>query len=429
MIELDDTHDPARTSWLASANTPDCDFPLQNLPFGRFMLPQDHAPRLGVAIGDCVLDLAVLGHDAPADMTELLTASAASRRTLRALLCRALTQGSPRQGQYRAALYPLNRVRLLLPCAIENYTDFYAGIHHARAVGSLFRPDAPLLPNYHWVPIAYHGRASSLLPSGSPVKRPLGQVKHAAEDSPQLRPTAKLDFELEVGIIIGRPNDLGSPIPIDEAASHIFGLTLLNDWSARDIQAWEYQPLGPFLAKNFATTLSPWIVTLEALAPFHAPLARPEEAPTLPYLDHDEDRRHGAFEIALEVSLSTARMRQAGETPARITSSHFARAAYWSAAQMVAHHTINGCNLRPGDLLGSGTLSGPTRDQAGSLIELTEGGKTAITLPNGEARRFLEDGDQVIFTGKATKDGFRSIGFGACVGEILPCPQYALPRD
>ena len=416
MTPIDDTHDPTRTSWVDAANTPDCDFPIQNLPFGRFMLPGDTAWRLGVAIGDQVLDLAVLGCDAPTDMRELLTASASSRVTLRHQLVKGLTQGAART-RWQASLYPIRGVTLGLPCEIGDYTDFYAGIHHAMAVGKLFRPDAPLLPNYRWVPIAYHGRASTIMPSGQRFTRPQGQVKLPDPHPPVLMPTARLDFELEMGILIGRPNPHGQPIALENAEDHVFGLTLLNDWSARDIQAWEYQPLGPFLAKNFATTLSPWVVTLEALAPFRAPLKREADSPPcLPYLDSPENLAAGSFNIALDVWLETPGIRREGRGPERISHARFAQAAYWTVAQMVAHHTVNGCLMRPGDLLGTGTLSGPAPEEAGSLLELTQGGAHPIRLQNGEERRFLEDGDTVTFKARAEREGFKTIGFGECVG-------------
>jgi fumarylacetoacetase len=303
-----------------------------------------------------------------------------------------------------------------LPCEIGDYTDFYTSIHHATSVGRQFRPDNPLLPNYKWVPIGYHGRSSSIGVSGESIHRPRGQYKGADDAMPGFGPTRRLDYELEVGIFVAGGNAQGEPIAIADAESHLFGLALFNDWTARDIQAWEYQPLGPFLSKNFASTLSPWIVTMEALAPFRAPFARPAGDPQpLPYLDGEGNRREGALDITLEVWLSTARMRE----PQRLMQSNF-RDSYWTVAQLVAHHTVNGCNLRAGDLFGSGTQSGPQPGQGGSMLELSSGGKQPLTLANGETRSFLEDGDTVILRGYCERSGFRRIGFGDCAGTVLP---------
>jgi fumarylacetoacetase len=304
---------------------------------------------------------------------------------------------------------------------VGDYTDFYVGIHHATAVGKLFRPDNPLLPNYKWVPIGYHGRASTLIASGTPFKRPMGQLKAPDADVPRLAPTQRLDLELELGIVIGQPSAMGEPVPMARAEEHVFGLTLFNDWSARDVQAWEYQPLGPFLAKNFASTVSPWIVTLEALAPFRQPFVRDAADPQpLPYLSSEANRRAGVINVDLEVLLQTERMRQAGQAPEVISRSNFADAAYWTVAQLVAHHTVGGCSLSAGDLFGSGTLSGPRPEQAGSLLELTAGGKQPITLANGEQRTFLQDGDTLILRGACQRAGYRRIGFGECAGTVLP---------
>jgi len=339
---------------------------------------------------------------------------------LRRGLSECLGAGSPRSSELATALIPQGEVEFTLPARIGNYTDFYASIHHATAVGRLFRPDQPLLPNYKWVPIAYHGRASSVAVSGQQVRRPCGQIMPRGADRPQLAPSARLDFELEVGVLIGSGNELGSPIPLVRAEEHVFGLCLLNDWSARDVQAWEYQPLGPFLAKSFATTISPWVVTLEALAPFRLPWSRPAEDPQpLPYLDCAELRAGGAFDIYLEVALETAVMRAAGTAPQRLARTNF-RHSYWSIAQMVAHHTVNGCNLESGDLLGSGTQSGPGPDETGSLLELTEGGQRAVGLASGEARTFVEDGDRVIMRGWCERPGCARIGFGEVSGLLLP---------
>lgn len=433
MIELDATHDPALRSWVDSANRADCDFPVQNLPFGRFRVGEQPW-RIGVAIGDRVLDLrgvaecAALGAAfgemlaplAAGDLNAFMALGAPARRELRRALSRALAAGSDAQRLLEPCLVPQERAELGLPCRIGDYTDFYVGIHHATAVGRLFRPDNPLLPNYKWVPIGYHGRSSTILPSGRAFRRPRGQLKAPDAQAPELQPTARLDFELEMGIVIGGGNALGEAVPIGRAEDQVFGLTLFNDWSARDVQAWEYQPLGPFLSKNFASTMSPWIVTLEALAPYRRAFARePGEPRPLPYLQDDANDRHGAFDVQLEVWLRTARMREQGLPAHGLSRSNFADAAYWTVAQMVAHHTVGGCALRPGDLFGSGTLSGPRPEQAGSLLELSQGGKRAIELPGGEQRTFLADGDEVSLRGVCEKPGAARIGFGACTARVL----------
>lgn len=420
---IDATHDPDLSSWAPGADDPGTDFPIQNLPFGRFRRAGEDRWRAGVAIGTGVLDLDATGLVDGPEVTRILSLSAPARRELRRRLSAGLTTGSGAERSWRGALVAQNDVELGLPCDIGDYTDFYTGIHHATAVGRLMRPDNPLLPNYKWIPIGYHGRSSSVIASGGAFHRPLGQVKPAGVDLPALAPTARLDYELELGIVIGQGNELGRPVPIDEAEDHVAGLTLLNDWSARDIQGWEYQPLGPFLAKNFATTLSPWIVTLEALAPFRFPFTRPDGDPApLAYLDSPVNRRAGVVGIDLEVQLDTAAMRSAGVGSACLSRSNY-RDAYWTIAQLVAHHTINGCNLRSGDLLGTGTISGPLPEQAGSLLELTEGGRKAIELPGGETRRFLENGDRVTLKASCHRDGFRRIGFGTCEGVVLPAPR------
>jgi len=412
--QTDETHAADLASWVESANDPDTEFPIQNLPFGRFR-PSAHEPaRIGVAIGDRVLDVAKAGLLAHSDMAELLRAGAAAWRALRLELSRALRRGSPRESSLRGALHAMHDLRLESPCDIGSYTDFYTGIHHATAVGKLFRPDTPLLPNYKWVPIGYHGRASSIRVSGHDFRRPLGQTKAPDAAAPTFGPTRRLDYELELGFVVGVPNALGEPVPIEEAEGHLFGLTLLNDWSARDIQAWEYQPLGPFLSKSFATTVSPWIVTADALRPFRAPFAHPQTDPApLPYLDSPANRERGAIEAELQVWLQTANMRDGATAPVMLSRSN-ARDAYWTAAQLIAHHTVNGCNLGAGDLLGSGTLSGPKPGEGGSLLELTTGGTQPLRLPNGETRTFLEDGDTVILRGHCEKTGFRRIGLGEC---------------
>ncbi|WP_457392614.1 fumarylacetoacetase [Roseateles sp. P5_E1] len=421
-MTIDATHDPALQSWVESANAADTDFPIQNLPFGRFRAAGDDEWRIGVAIGDQVLDLRATGLTDHADMNRLMALAPDERRALRRALSSGLQRGSAQEEAWQAALFAASTVELGLPCRIGDYTDFYIGIHHATTVGTLFRPDNPLLPNYKWVPIGYHGRASTILPSGQPFRRPQGQLK-AADGPPRLAPTQRLDFELELGLFVGRGNRLGEPIPITNAEEHLFGIALFNDWSARDMQAWEYQPLGPFLSKNFASTVSPWIVTMEALAPYRRPFVRPEGDPQpLPYLDSEANRHAGAIDIELEVRLQSRAMRESGIPAHCISRSNFADAAYWTAAQLVAHHTVNGCALTSGDLFGSGTLSGPRPDQAGSLLELTHSGRRPITLPGGEVRCFLEDGDNIALVGSCGRAGFRRIGFGRCEATVEPSP-------
>ena len=418
---LNATHDPKLRSWVASANEAGSDFPIQNLPFGRFRAAgSTEAFRIGVAIGDQVLDLRAAGLVDSDDMNALMAAGTKERQALRAALSAGLAEGSDKQAAWSKALVAQARAEMTVPCRIGDYTDFYTGIHHATTIGKLFRPDQPLMPNYKWVPIGYHGRASSIGVSGQVFKRPQGQTKAPDAAEPSFGPSKRLDYELELGFLVGRGNALGEPIAIGEAEEHLFGVTLLNDWSARDLQAWEYQPLGPFLAKNFASTLSPWIVTMEALAPFRAKFERPEGDPQpLPYLDAPSNREAGALDITLEVLLQTAKMREAGEAPVRLTLGNTTEAAYWTAAQLVTHHTVNGCNLQPGDLLGSGTLSGPKPDQAGSLMELTLGGKQAVTLPNGEKRTFLENGDTLVMRGWCERAGAVRIGLGEVSGTVV----------
>jgi fumarylacetoacetase len=417
----DDTHDPALTSWVDSANTADCDFPVQNLPFGRFRRDEDSDWCIAVAIGDQVLDLRQAGLIDSHDMNRLMQLLPETHRSLRKAISDGLRSGSPDRLKFEAALLPMADVTMGLPCQIGDYTDFYVGIHHATAVGKLFRPDNPLLPNYKWVPIGYHGRASTINANGTAFHRPRGQVKAADASEPSFAPTARLDYELELGIFIGRPNAQGVPITMERAEEHIFGIALFNDWTARDIQAWEYQPLGPFLSKNFASTVSPWIVTMDALEPFRQPFVRAEGEPQpMAYLDSPANRARGAIGIELEVWLQTEAMAQAGHAGDRIVTSNFADAAYWSVAQLVAHHTVNGCNLSAGDLFGSGTLSGTRPDQAGSLLEQTVGGKQALQLSNGQTRTFLQDGDSIILKGYCQKAGARRIGFGECRAKVLP---------
>uniref|UniRef100_UPI004048D282 fumarylacetoacetase n=1 Tax=Limnohabitans sp. TaxID=1907725 RepID=UPI004048D282 len=421
MTPIDDTHDPALFSWVESANLVDTDFPIQNLPFGRFRIEDDPDWRIGVAIGDQLLDLRGAGLINFGDMNRLIRLRPDTRRELRAQISAGLAASSPQQARWSKHLHAQAAVELGIPCEIRDYTDFYIGIHHATAVGKLFRPDNPLLPNYEWVPIGYHGRASTLQVSGLDFHRPKGQFKSGEATAPVLGPSQRLDLELELGFIIGRPNAMGHAIPITEAEEHLFGVTLFNDWSARDIQAWEYQPLGPFLSKNFASTLSPWMVTMDALAPFRTALQRSSGHPDpLPYLESESNWRGGALDIDLEVLLQTRAMRDAGRAPEVISRSNAAEASFWTAAQLVTHHTVNGCALSAGDLLGSGTLSGPLSKQSGSLLELTEGGKHPITLGNGQTRIFLEDGDCITLRGRCARNGYRSIGFGDCSATVLP---------
>jgi fumarylacetoacetase len=431
---IDESHDPALRSWVESANRADCDFPVQNLPFGVFerrgILEQ---PRIGVAIGDQVLDLArcaELGllEELPADiraacaepaLNALCALGAAASARLRHQLIRLLRADASRAEP--AALVPMDEAELKVPARIGNYTDFYASIFHATHVGRFFRPDNPLMPNYKYVPIAYHGRASSIVASGTPVQRPWGQIKPAAESLPSFQPSRMLDYEVEIGVLIGSGNDLGHPIPLDEADDHVFGLCLLNDWSARDIQAWEYQPLGPFLAKSFATTVTPWIVTLDALAPYRGPAFRRDagDPPPLPYLYSLQNAEQGGIDVTVEAMIRSARMREEGLSPLRLSRSTL-REMYWTIPQMLAHHTSNGCNLLSGDLLGSGTVSGERNDALGCLLEITRQGSQPIALPTAEQRTYLEDGDEVIFNGCCMREGFARLGFGTCSGTILP---------
>ncbi|MFM7029160.1 MAG: fumarylacetoacetase [Chakrabartia sp.] len=424
---IDHSHDPAATSWVKGADAHP-DFPVQNLPLGVFS-PNGAEARMGTAIGDFILDLravAQLGQlPAPlaaalheSQLNALFALPAADRLTLRHRLFALLTDPTY-QDALGPHLFPAKDCALRLPARVGDYTDFYVGIHHATHIGRQFRPETPLLPNYKYVPIGYHGRASSIRVSGAPVPRPTGQIKAPAADAPQFAPCQRLDYELELGVWIAGENPLGQPVPIAAAADRIAGLCLLNDWSARDIQAWEYQPLGPFLAKNFLTTLSPWVVTAEALAPFRiSQQPRPKGDPQpLAYLWDETDQASGAFSITLQASLSTATMRAHG-LPDHKLSTGPASNMYWTVAQMIAHHTANGCNLMPGDLLGTGTISGPDPDSLGSLMEITEGGKYPIHLPTGETRGFLEAGDRVSLHGQARRDGYRTIGFGPCAGTV-----------
>jgi fumarylacetoacetase len=436
MSYLNETHDPALQSWVESANVPDNGFPVQNLPFATFRTAgstENFRPCTG--IGDKVLDLAALASANPFDglAAEALSACMASRlnglmalgqahwSALRLALSRALRSGSSLQSTLQPLLHNMSDVELGMPASIGDYTDFYISVHHATAVGKQFRPDNPLLPNYKWVPIGYHGRASSIGISGQKFPRPVGQTRPATENgTPGFGPCKRLDYELELGIFVGTGNAQGDRIGIDKAEQHVFGLCILNDWSARDLQAWEYQPLGPFLAKNFASTISPWIVTLEALAPFRAPFAHPANDPQpMPYLSHPSVSQAGAFDVKLDVLLSTEKSRSEGVEPAHLSSSNF-KDAYWTVAQLITHHTVNGCNLQPGDLLGTGTLSGPDAGQEGSLLEITSGGKNPVKLPWGEERTFVDDNDEIILRARCSKPGYPTISLGESVGRVLP---------
>ena len=438
-ISLNETHDVALRSWVASANLAGTDFPIQNLPYGVFRRKGGgEVFRVGVAIGNQILDLraafesgafggfgevvhkAIVAATAGSNLNPLMELDAAAWSALRMALSTLLREGSVHRSQLESALVPQADAEHALPAQIGDYTDFYTSIHHATAVGKLFRPDNPLLPNYKWVPIGYHGRSSSIAVSGQQFRRPVGQTKPPTSDAPVLGPCKRLDYEMEVGVFMGQGNAIGDAIAIGQAESHVFGLCLLNDWSARDVQAWEYQPLGPFLAKNFASTISPWIVTIEALAPYRAAWTRAAADPQpMAYLDCADLRDSGAFDVQLEVLLQTSAMRAAGTAPQRLSLGNF-RDAYWTVSQLVAHHTVGGCNLRAGDLLGSGTLSGPAPESAGSLLELTAGGKQSIGLSNGETRIFIEDGDTVVMRGWAERDGLPRIGFGEVAGTVLP---------
>ncbi|CAE7549781.1 FAH [Symbiodinium necroappetens] len=441
---INDTHDASLRSWVDSANEPGCDFPIQNLPYGVFHHEDEDEDdaRVGVAIGDMILDLSVIAdaglledvdaddeedieEDVSAPMLNLLMCSEPARwSALRRRISELLSDGNDElcgdASLMEDALIPMSEAVMVMPAEVGDYTDFYASIHHATNVGSMFRPDNPLLPNYKWIPIGYHGRSSTLAVSGTPVRRPLGQTK-ADDADPVYGPCKLLDYEMEVGAFVGRGNERGEIIPIDEAEDHLFGLCLVNDWSARDMQKWEYQPLGPFLAKSFLTTLSPWVVTMEALAPFRvASLPRESGDPApLEYLSSKEDREFGGVDLTVEVYLSSERMRAEGMEPVRLSSGNF-RHMYWTVAQMLTHHASNGCSMDPGDLFASGTVSGPEKGNRGCLLELTWRGSEPIELPTGETRKFLADGDEITMKGFCERDGYRRIGFGFCSGVVLP---------
>ena len=434
---LDATHDPAVRSWLDAANLAGCAFPIQNLPFGVFRRAESSESfRGGVAIGNQIIDLAALAKSpllesdaadairagALACLNALMQLGPRASSALRRVLFQALAQGSAHEAAIRNCLVPQAEAEYSLPAQIGDYTDFYTSIYHATAIGRLFRPDNPLLPNYKWIPIGYHGRSSSIGVSGQRFPRPQGQRLAAGAAVPSVGPSGRLDYELELGIFIGAGNSLGSAIPLANAEDHIFGIVMLNDWSARDIQSWEYQPLGPFLSKSFATTISPWVITLQALAPFRVPFVRPAGDPEpLPYLDSRRNREAGAIDIRLEAFVQSAKMRDRGEPPQRLSATSF-RHSYWTISQLVAHHTVNGCNLRPGDLFGTGTQSGPTPGEAGSLVELSKGGSSPLAIGRDEQRTFLEDGDSVIFRAWCERPGAITIGFGEVSGRVSPSP-------
>ena len=433
--EINETHDPNLKSWIESANAPDTDFPIQNLPFCVFKKKDTNEfQRTGVIIGDRILDYELAFDTEQNESTYLQVKSyslneigedfgldeiTSLRRRLQSLLNE--HADSVIQKRIEHCLVKLTDAEILSPFQIGDYTDFYCSIFHATNVGAMFRPDNPLLPNYKYIPIGYHGRASSIVVSGTDVKRPKGQTRPDAEQPPSYIPCKNLDYEMEVGFFVGKSNELGETIPIENAEEHIFGLCLVNDWSARDVQAWEYQPLGPFLAKSFATTVSPFVVTMEALAPFRIPaFERDADDPQpLDYLNGEANKKSGGFDIKLEVYIQTPKMREENTAPHLLSRSNM-KDLYWTIGQMLTHHASNGCNLQTGDLMATGTVSGQEKDERGCLLELTWRGKEPIELPNGETRRFLEDGDEIIMKGFCEREGFRRIGFGECRGIILP---------
>ena len=433
---LNETHDPSLTSWLASANDSAIGFPVQHLPFAVFRRAgRLEAYRPGVALGDQIIDLAQLAAIKPFSglaaealntctghtLNALMTLGNAHWTELRLALSRATRVGSSLQAEITRVLIPQTQAEYSLPAHIRDYTDFYISIYHATAGGKISRPDAPLLPNFKWLPIGYHGRASSVVISGHEVVRPVGQSRPVhVDEAPSFGPSKRLDFELEMGMFVGPGNAQGTRISIDQAEEHIFGICILNDWSARDIQGWEVQPLGPFLAKSFATTISPWIVTREALEPYRLPFNRPATDPQpLPYLMNDATKQGGLYDISLRALMSTEQSRAAKHPPALLAHSNLCH-AYWTLSQLITHHTVNGCNLQPGDLIGTGTMSGPNPDQALSFNELSAGATRSVTLPWGQERKFLEDGDEVILQAECIKQGYPRLNFGQASGKILP---------
>jgi fumarylacetoacetase len=444
-LPTDDTHDPDLRSWIESANASKTDFPIQNLPFGVFARAAERdehgagEPTVGVAIGDRVIDLAALADaglldDAGTELAEIfdwwslnpfLWEGPATWRNVRRRLSELLREDNPELRDNtdlrERAVVRMRDVEMLEPIEIGDYTDFYASLHHATNVGSMFRPDNPLLPNYKHIPIGYHGRASSVVVSGSPVTRPNGQTKADDADAPTFGPSKLLDYEMEVGAVVGVANELGRPISINHAEDHIFGLVLCNDWSARDMQKWEYQPLGPFLAKSFITSISPWLVTMDALKPFRTPAFQrdADDPQPLPYLSSEQNTAHGGVALTCEVYIASERMRAEGVEPVKLSSGSFAD-MYWTIAQMLTHHASNGCNMQPGDMFASGTVSGPEKANRGCLLELTWRGTEPVQLPTGEERKFLQDGDEVIMKGFCDAEGARRIGFGECRGIVHP---------
>ena len=436
IYKINETHDPNLESWVESANDPNTDFPIQNLPFCVFRSPRSKdMPRVGVAIGDKILDVwglygsgvisaetrAAAAASADPQLNRLAGEPRDSANALRTMLVSWLSTSGPHETRaaLESNLIDRNECEFGVPFAIGDYTDFYCSIFHATNVGSMFRPDNPLLPNYKYVPIGYHGRASSIVVSGTEIKRPHGQNRSDAEKPPVFIPCKNLDYEMELGFFVGKGNELGWSIPISEAEDHIFGVCLVNDWSARDIQAWEYQPLGPFLAKNFATTVSPYIVTMEALAPFRTNAFERDAGDPQPleYLSDDQNRKYGGLDINLEVYIQTEKMRNEDIEPHLLSRSN-PKDLYWTIGQMLTHHASNGCNLQTGDLMATGTVSGREKSERGCLLELTWRGTEPIDLPSGDQRRFLEDGDEVIMKGFCERDGFRRIGLGECRGRI-----------
>ncbi len=444
MITLNETHQTDLSSWVDSANVAGNGFPIQNLPFASFRRRgSGEAFRPGVGIGDQIVDLSRLSDlnlftDKAQEALEacraiqlngLMALGQPYWSALRLALSQALRTGSAHEEAIRPLLVAQDEAEFITPSRIGDYTDFYISVHHATAIGKQFRPDNPLLPNYKWVPIGYHGRASSIGVSGQAFPRPVGQTKPQNEgDAPEFGPCKRLDYELELGIFIGEGNEQGHRIDIEQAEKHIFGFCILNDWSARDIQAWEYAPLGPFLSKNFASTISPWVVTLEALEPFRAAFSHPADDPQpLPYLASAANEEGGAYDIQLEVQITTQQSRDSSQKPYTLSTSNF-KEAYWTASQLIAHHTVNGCNLQPGDLFGTGTLSGPEGAQAGSMLELSAAGKNPITLPWGESRSFLEDGDEIIIKAVCQKEGYPTISFGQASGTVLKANMFRQQR-
>ncbi|AGH44284.1 fumarylacetoacetase [Paraglaciecola psychrophila] len=434
MLMINETHDINLTSWVSFANS-DSDFPIQNLPFAIFKRKgQEEALRGGVAIGNQVLDLAAVAKmnlfsgsaqtaleaASQSTLNTLMNLGVEANSALRLALSKALRTDSPLQNILTPTLIAQDEIEFGMPCQIGDYTDFYTSIYHATAIGKLFRPDNPLLPNYKWIPIGYHGRSSTIGISGQTFHRPVGQTKAPDATEPSFGPCKRLDYELEMGLFVGKSTQMGELINIENAEKHLFGVCIFNDWSARDIQAWEYQPLGPFLAKSFASTISPWIVTMEALAPYRSNFTRPETDPQpLPHLSSEQNTQNGGLDINLSCFIQTQAMLENKQQMAQLSKSNF-KYSYWTPAQLITHHASNGCAMRSGDLLGSGTQSGPTYEEAGSLLELSKGGKIPIDLPNGEKRTFLEDGDTIIMRASCSKEGAVRIGFGEVVATVLP---------